>query len=69
MNDNETEIDLPVSIGNPARRALVSAGYLRLEQLTRVSEAEIKPLHGIGSKAIRLLRAALEARGKSFADG
>jgi hypothetical protein len=42
---------------------------MRLEQLSRVSEAEIKRLHGMGPKGIRLLRQALEAKGLSFAEG
>ncbi len=48
---------------------IVGAGYLRLEQLTKVSETELKQLHGIGPNAIKTLRRALEARGLSFAGG
>ena len=57
--------DLPVGLSQPARRALIGAGYLRLEQLTEVSEDEIKQLHGMGPKAIGLLRHALETLGLS----
>jgi len=60
--------DLPVGLSQPARRALIGAGYLRLEQLTEVSEDEIKQLHGMGPKAIGLLRHALETLGLSFAN-
>lgn len=63
------ESDLPVELANPARRALTQAGYLRLEQLSNVSEAEIKQLHGIGPRAIDQLRRALRSRGLSFAGG
>jgi hypothetical protein len=59
--------DLPVGLGQPARRALVGAGYRRLEQLTEVSEAEVKQLHGIGPKALDQLRRALKAQGLWFA--
>ena len=62
------ESDLPSELAAPARRALVGAGYLRLEQFTKVSEPELKQLHGIGPNAIKQLRHALEARGLSFAD-
>lgn len=62
------ESDFPAGLSEPARRALAGAGYTRLEQLSRVSEAEIKRLHGMGPKGIRLLREALAARGLSFAD-
>jgi hypothetical protein len=61
--------DFPAGLSAPARRALDGAGYVRLEQLTRVSETELKKLHGMGPKAINLLRSALEEKGQSFADG
>lgn len=64
----QQESDLPTGLAAPARRALVGAGYLRLEQLTTVSEAQIKRLHGIGPNALKQLRHALDARGLSFAD-
>jgi hypothetical protein len=65
----QQESDLPIKLSAPARRALVGAGYLRLEQLSRVSEAEIKRLHGIGPNGLKQLRLALDAKGLSFADG
>jgi hypothetical protein len=61
--------DFPAGLSAPARRALDGAGYVRLEHLTRVSEAELKKLHGMGPKAINLLRTALEDNDLSFADG
>ena len=64
----ERESDLPIELANPARRALVEAGYRRLEQLTDLSEAEVKQLHGVGSKALDQLRRALATKGLSFAD-
>jgi len=64
----QQEGDLPRELAAPARRALVGAGYLRLEQLTRLSESEIKKLHGIGPNALDQLRFALHAKGLSFAD-
>ena len=65
----QQESDLPAGLSEPARRALAGAGYVRLEQLSKVSEAEIKRLHGMGPKGIKLLRQALEAKGLIFADG
>jgi hypothetical protein len=59
--------DFP-KLSNPARRALSGAGYTRLDQLTKVTEADIKKLHGIGPNAINQLRAALAAKGLSFAE-
>lgn len=51
----------------PAQRALAGAGYLRLEQLAEVGEAEVSRLHGVGPKAVAQLRRALAERGLSFA--
>ena len=65
---DEPESDLPVGLSRPARRALVEAGYWRLEQLAEVSETELKQLHGVGPKALEQLRSALSAKGLSFAN-
>jgi len=65
----QQESDLPIELAAPARRALVGAGYLRLEQLSRLSEAEVKQFHGVGPNALNQLRRALGAKGLSFADG
>jgi DNA-directed RNA polymerase alpha subunit len=59
--------DFPLTIGKVAMRNLHVAGYFRLEQLTHVTERELLKMHGIGPKAVRLLRAALEENGLSFA--
>jgi len=58
--------DLP-NIGQPAHRALAAAGVQKLRQLTKFSEAEVKQWHGVGPKAILLLRRALAEKGLSFA--
>ena len=62
------ERDFPAGLAQPALRALRTAGYTRLVQLTKVKEADLLKLHGMGPKAIGLLRSALEADGQSFAD-
>lgn len=59
---------LPSGLGKPATRALVAAGYTRLEELTHVTEAKLLKLHGVGPKAVVLLRNALDAQGLAFAD-
>ncbi len=66
--DNQTENDFP-KIGAPATRALVAAGYSRLTQLTKVSEAELGQLHGMGPKALGILRDTLKEKGLSFKAG
>ncbi|HMQ31036.1 MAG TPA: hypothetical protein PKD53_09920 [Chloroflexaceae bacterium] len=65
---HEPESELPRSIGRTARRVLALSGYTRLAQLTSVSEAELLRLHGVGPKAIRLLREALADQGLAFAE-
>ncbi len=61
-----TEADDLPPIGAPATRALHAAGFTRLEQVAGVPECELAQLHGVGSKALRLLREALADRGLSF---
>ena len=60
------ESDLP-KLASPAQRALANVGIKNLAQLAKLSEAEIKDLHGIGPNALITLRAALKAKGLSFA--
>jgi hypothetical protein len=62
------EHDFPKGVSQPALRALFGAGYTRLEQLTTVKEADLLKLHGMGPKAIGLMREALAERGQSFAE-
>jgi hypothetical protein len=62
---NEGDTDLP-KLAAPARRALADAGYVRLEQLARVKEADLAQLHGMGPTAMDALRKALKERGLSF---
>ncbi|MEU9121499.1 DNA-binding protein [Streptomyces sp. NPDC048506] len=64
---DEPSDGIPPRIGAPARRALERAGYLRLSQLAGVSETELRQLHGMGPKALGILRDALEAEGMSLA--
>lgn len=65
-NRVETESDFPKGLSKPAQRALTQAGYVRLDQLADVSEAELLKLHGMGPKALELIRNALAEKGKSF---
>lgn len=64
----EQEPGFPRAIGNPATNALNHAGYTKLEQLTTLSEKQLRAMHGVGPKAIGILREELKARGLSFAD-
>ncbi|MFZ7116505.1 MAG: hypothetical protein ACO1G9_14080 [Bacteroidota bacterium] len=53
-------------ISAPARRALESKGILTIKKLARYSEDDIKSLHGMGPKAISVLKIALKKEGLSF---
>ena len=64
---NTNESDFPHAIGNPARSALQVAGFAKLKELTEITEAELSKLHGMGPKALRILRETLAAKGLSFA--
>jgi hypothetical protein len=57
---------LPRNIGAPATRALTAAGFTEVRQLADVPAADLKKLHGVGPKALRLLQEALEQRGLSL---
>jgi predicted flap endonuclease-1-like 5' DNA nuclease len=59
--------DFPSGMGKVAPRSLAIAGYTRLRQLTKVTEAELLKIHGVGPKAMRILREALREKGMSFA--
>ena len=67
MSDNNLEHNFPKT-SQPALRALIGAGYTKLEQLTAVKESDLKKLHGMGPKALGILRQALAEKGLSFAD-
>lgn len=48
--------DLPINIGKPALNALTAAGITTLQQVAKLSDNELLTLHGVGPKAIRILR-------------
>jgi len=50
----------------PARRALENNGIHSLEQLSRLSEAEVLMLHGMGRTSIPILRRVLRSNRMSF---
>jgi predicted flap endonuclease-1-like 5' DNA nuclease len=66
MTKVTAETGFPKGIGAPATRALTGAGYTDLKQLAGVPTAELKRLHGMGPKALRLLQEALEEEGLSL---
>lgn len=68
QKNDEPKYDLPPGLAMPALRALIAAGYTRLDQFTTIKEADLQKLHGMGPKGIGLIRSALDAQGQSFAD-
>ena len=58
-------IGLP-AVGRPAAAALGLAGITSLEEVAKHTEAELLDLHGVGPRAVRILREALAAGGLEF---
>ncbi len=63
----QSESALPKGIGKPATRALASVGVISLDQVTRFTEGQLLALHGVGPKAVGILKDALRAQSKSLA--
>lgn len=59
--------EFPKGVSQPALRARAGAGFRKLADLTKITEAELLKLHGMGPKAASILRAALQERRLSFA--
>ena len=56
----------PKGVARPAQRALASVGVTSLDDLTRLTEAEVARLHGMGPKALGILKQALAEHGKTL---
>lgn len=59
-------LSFPVKLAAPAQRALAAAGINTLKQLSKLTEAELSLLHGIGPNALVELKKAMEENGLSF---
>lgn len=53
---NESIHEFPKEIGNPATNALVAANITTLKQVSKMSDKELLTIHGVGPKAVRVLR-------------
>ena len=56
----------PPGVSGPALRALAGAGVRSVTDLGQWSEEELGALHGLGPKALTVLRDALVASGRKF---
>ncbi|WP_420125954.1 DNA-binding protein [Longimicrobium sp.] len=56
----------PAGMGGPSLRALHGAGVRSMAGLEDRTEAELLALHGMGPKALGILRDALAASGRQF---
>lgn len=59
MQGSEAFDAFPKGMGWPATQAVMAAGYTKLEDLAGASEADLLELHGVGPKAIRVIKQAL----------
>lgn len=53
---NEPAHELPKQIGKPATNALLSNGITTLSQVEKLADTKLLALHGMGPKAVRILR-------------
>lgn len=55
-----------LGIAAPARRGLVNADIIRLRDLTKLREADVMKIHGIGGNAMAVLRREMKRSGLRF---
>lgn len=55
-----------LGLSAPAQRALVNAKILRLSDLKRRSESSVSQLHGMGPKAMQILKVAMKSKKLTF---
>lgn len=58
--------DLPNSMGKTAPRELKYAGIDSLQKASEYTEKDLLAIHGVGPKAIRIMKDAMAAKGLSF---
>lgn len=56
----------PPAMGRPANAALVNIGITTLEQVAMLTEKELLAVHGVGPKAVRILKELLAQQGLSL---
>ncbi|RJN31415.1 hypothetical protein [Nesterenkonia natronophila] len=61
--------DLPNSMGKTAARELKNAGIDSLLKASEHTEEELGAIHGVGPKAVRIIKEALSEKGLTLRDG
>jgi predicted flap endonuclease-1-like 5' DNA nuclease len=64
---DEFGTEFPHGAGRVAKRELAAIGYTRYSHLAKARAADLLKIHGVGPRAIRILREELAARGLAFA--
>ncbi len=62
----QNQTSLPANLSKPAERALHHAGIHNLEDIAKFTKKEISMLHGVGPKAIQVLKHSLSDNSLSF---
>lgn len=55
-----------LKIASPARRALVDRKLLKLTDLKKISEKDLKSLHGMGPNALKILKKEMKKKKIKF---
>lgn len=67
MTKAQSSSDLPKT-SRPAERALATVDVFKLADLARFTEKEIADLHGMGPKALGILKVEMARHGLRFRD-
>ena len=57
---------LLAKLSSPAQRGIRTLNFMKLEDFTRISEAQVRSLPGVGPKAVSLIREAMAERELTF---
>ena len=68
-SEGEGDSGLTKAIGKPATRSLNGQGIETYGQLAGFTESQLLEIHGVGPRAIGILREELSKRGLKLADG
>lgn len=63
LPDDAFSDEFPKAMGRPANAALVAHGVTTLAQVAGMTERELQAIHGVGPKAIEVLKGELGRRG------